>query len=180
MKDRKLASRYARALIAALPEPASQDRAGEFLDALVESLKTNGALRAALLDPAVPGASKAALLDALVAAKGASPEVARFLATVAAHRRIANLASIAETFREERERAQGAVSGTLTTAAPISDDLAARAAAALSKLAGRTVRLELQVDPRLMGGAVARVGSMLFDGSVKSQLDQLRHRIGEE
>jgi F-type H+-transporting ATPase subunit delta len=59
-------------------------------------------------------------------------------------------------------------------------ELAARAAAALEKLAGRKVILHTQIDPALLGGAVATVGSMVYDGSVKTQLARLRRTMGED
>jgi F-type H+-transporting ATPase subunit delta len=180
MKDRKLASRYARALLAALPDPSSQNAADVVLRSLAKAIETDPAVRAALVDPAIPAAAKTKLLQSVATAMQAPARVASFLATVVAHGRMANLSSIAGVYREELERAQGIVSGTLTTAAPIGDELAQRAAAALTRLTGRRVQLELKIDPELLGGAVAQVGSMVYDGSVKTQLGRLRRRIGED
>ena len=180
MTDRKLATRYARALLAALPDPSSQDAAGRFLDGLAGALESDTALRKALVDPAISAAKKAKLLESLTSGRGLPRPVGGFLATVVANGRVAALPSMALVFREERERAQGIVTGTLTTAAPIADVLASRAAAALSRLAGSRVRLRLRVDPELLGGAVAQVGSMVYDGSVRTQLDRLKHRIAKE
>ena len=58
MTDRKLATRYARALLASLPDPSSQDAAGGFLDALAETLASNAALRRALVDPSITSSAK--------------------------------------------------------------------------------------------------------------------------
>jgi F-type H+-transporting ATPase subunit delta len=180
MTDRKLATRYARALLAALPDPSSQDAAGRFLDALAEALSSDAALRRALVDPSISSSAKSKLLASLTGGRNLPRPVSGFLATVVANGRAAALPSMALVFREERERAQGIVTGTLTTAAPIADELASRAAAALSRLAGRRVQLQLRVDPELLGGAVAQVGSMVYDGSVRTQLDRLKHRIAKE
>jgi F-type H+-transporting ATPase subunit delta len=179
MRDRKLATRYARALLGALPDPASQDRADAFLAALERAIADSSELRSTLHDPAVPKASKTAVLEALAERHQASPLVVRFLETVGAHGRFASLPSIAEVFHEERERAQGIVTAQLTAAASLPDDLRVRAEAALARLAGKTVRLEVDVDPDLLGGAVAKVGSMVYDGSLKTQLDRLRKQLGE-
>jgi len=94
--------------------------------------------------------------------------------------RLANLPSIAEVFQLEREAGQGTVSATLTAAAPLTPELSARAAAALSKLSGRRVTLKVEIDPGLLGGAVAQIGSMVYDGSLKTQLARLRRTMGEE
>jgi F-type H+-transporting ATPase subunit delta len=180
MRDRKLATRYARALLGALPDAPSQDHADTFLSALAESMQGNPELRGFLLNPASPTSAKKALFEKLVASRDVPPRVATFLAMVVDHGRIGNLASIAEVFHLEREAAQGSVSATLTTATPMAPELAARAAAALEKLAGRKVILHTQIDPALLGGAVATVGSMVYDGSVKTQLARLRRTMGED
>ena len=180
MKDRKLATRYAKALLGALPDAAAQNLADEFLAALGASLKSNAELRAFLLDPATPAGAKKSLLDQLATARQVPDRVKTFVSMVVDNGRLAALPSIAEVFHQERERAQGIVSGTLTTAAPIGDDLASRAADALTRLSGRRVQLRLRLDPEILGGAVAQVGSMVYDGSVRTQLDRLRQRIAKE
>ena len=180
MKDRKLATRYARALLGALPDPGLQDRAGAFLDGLGASIEGDAALRAFLFEPAVSTPKKVAALRAAAKAQGAPEFVGSFLETVAAHGRLVNLPSIAEVFRDERERSQGVVSATVTAAAPVPADLRARMQAALEKLSGKKVNLEIDVDPSLLGGAVSKVGSMVYDGSIKTQLARLRARLGEE
>ena len=180
MTDRKLATRYARALLAALPDASSQDAAGTFLDALAGALAGDESLRKTLADPALPAATKAKLLESVTVGLDLARPVRGFLATVVANGRTSALPSIAQVFREERERAQGIVTGTLTTAAPIGEALASRAADALTRLSGLRVRLELRVDPDLLGGAVAQIGSRVYDGSVRTQLDRLKQRIAKE
>jgi F-type H+-transporting ATPase subunit delta len=180
MKDRKLATRYARALLGALPDAPTQDLVDTFLAALAASMRTNAEFRAFLLNPANPASAKKAVLEQLATARGVPPRVATFLAMVVDHGRLTNLASIADVFHVEREVAQGSVSATLTTAAPVTPELTARAAAALERLAGRKVNLKSEVDPALLGGAIAKVGSMVYDGSLKTQLARLRRTMGEE
>jgi F-type H+-transporting ATPase subunit delta len=94
--------------------------------------------------------------------------------------RLANLPSIADVFHYERETGQGSVSATLTAAASLTPELEARAATVLRKLTGRKVNLTVQIDPGLLGGAVAQVGSVVYDGSLKTQLVRLRRTMGEE
>jgi len=180
MKDKKLATRYARALLSALPDAAAQDAAGAFLTTLGEALSSQPHARAFLENPATPAAPKKDLLGRLAAEGGVSGRVVTFLGVVVDHGRVSSLPSIASVFRTEREAAQGTVSGTLTTAAPVNAETASRIAAALSRLAGRKVNLTTGVDPALLGGAVARVGSMVYDGSVRTQLERLRRTMGEE
>jgi len=180
MRDRKLATRYARALLAALPDAQSQDHADAFLTGLAASVQGNPELRGFLLNPASPTHSKKALLDQLSASRNLPAQVATFLAVVVDHGRIGELASIAEVFHIEREAAQDTVSATLTTAMPMTPELEARAATALEKLAGRKVNLKTEIDPALLGGAVATIGSLVYDGSVRTQLARLRRTMREE
>jgi F-type H+-transporting ATPase subunit delta len=180
MKDRKLATRYARAMLGALPDAPSQDMADAYLTALAASIRSNAEFRSFLLNPANPSDSKKALLDQLSTAHGVPDRVATFLRMVVDHGRLGNLASIADVFHVERETAQGSVSATLTTAGPMTPELTARATAALEKLAGRKINLTSEVDPALLGGAIAKVGSMVYDGSLKTQLARLRRALGEE
>ena len=180
MKDKKLATRYARALLGALPDAAAQDAADSFLTALGEALEAQPKTRAFLENPATPSAAKKELLGRIAAQTGVSGKVVTFLGLIVDHRRVSSLSSIASVFRAEREAAQGRISGTLTTAAPVSAEAASRIAAALSRLAGRRVTLTTGVDPALLGGAVARVGSMVYDGSLRTQLERLRRTMGEE
>jgi F-type H+-transporting ATPase subunit delta len=180
MRDRKLATRYARALLGALPDASSQDQADSFLSALAASMRGNPELRGFLLNPASPTSAKKSLLERLCASRDVPARVATFLAMILDHGRVGNLASIAEVFHAEREAAQGTISATLTTATPMTPELAARATAALERLAGRKVNLETRIDPALLGGAVATVGSMIYDGSVKTQLARLRRTMGED
>lgn len=180
MRDRKLATRYARALVNALPDATAQDLADEFLEALARRLRSNAEMRGYLLDPGNPASEKVSFLKRLATLEGAPAHVGSFLATIVAHGRVANLPSIAEMFHEEREAAQGVITATLTTSAPVNPELQARASAALERLSGRKVNLKLELDPVLIGGAVARMGSMVYDGSLKTQLSRLRRTMGED
>ncbi len=180
MRDRKLATRYARALLGALPDAAEQDAADSFLAALADSIRTNAELRRFLLDPAASVNAKKSLLEKLCAVRGVPDRVKTFLRMVVENTRLANLSSIADVFHLERESGQGSVSGTLISAAALTPDLQARAAAALGKLTGRKVNLTVEIDPGLLGGAVAQVGSVVYDGSLKTQLARLRRTMGEE
>jgi F-type H+-transporting ATPase subunit delta len=180
MRDRKLATRYAKALLEALSDVAGQNLADEFLTALAGSINTNPELRGFFLNPAQPAAAKKALLAQLAHARGVPDRVKTFLALVVDNGRLADLPSIAEVFHLLREAGQGQVSATLTSAAAMSPEVAARAASVLAKLSGRKVNLTVAVDPGLLGGAVAQIGSVVYDGSLKTQLARLRRTMGEE
>ena len=180
MRDRKLATRYARALLSSLHDDLTQESADRFLTALGEGLEQSAEFRDLMLDPAVPRELRKKALRQLAEESGCPVQVRNFLDVVVEHNRESSLGSIAEVFHEERERAAGIVSAEMTTAIPIDEDLRQRAMTALEKMTGRNVRLTTSVDSELLGGAVTKVGSKIYDGSLRAQLDELRRKMVQE
>ncbi len=180
MTDRLLAKRYARALLAAIPDRATANRAGEFLAAIAAAMDASPELRDVLLNPAIPRQARRAVLEAIRRELQAPPMVGSFLAVVAEHGRSGVLPAIAEAYREAKDELLGVVPATITTAAPLPAELVERARAVLEKLTARKVRLTCEVSPSLVGGAVTRIGSTVYDGSLSTQLGALRRRMAEE
>lgn len=179
MKDRKLAFRYARALLSVIDDPRTLEQTDAFLTALAESLESSSELRATMLDPAVPRATRKKILRSLVSGTGLPTEIGNFLAILVDNNRVAALGAIAAVFHEERERKQGIVAAAMTTAAPLGTEMQDRARRAFERLTGATVRMTFDVRPELIGGAVTRIGSTVYDGSLRSQLDRLRRKMAE-
>ncbi len=177
MKDRKLATRYARALLSALPDADTKQTASEFLTALAEAMERSPELRDVLLNPAYKRSQRKAVLDGLADTYHAPAKVKSFLGVVIDQGRTDHLPSIAVVFREVLEESAGIVAVTVDTAMKMSSEQEATAQTTLEKLTGRQVRLTVNVDTTLIGGAVARVGSMVYDGSLKTQLNLLRRRM---
>jgi F-type H+-transporting ATPase subunit delta len=180
MKDRKLASRYAGALLSVFPDPAQAEPTDQFLTEIGRAMHESEELRDILLDPAHPRTARIAVLHAMAERRGMPRQVLNFLSTIIDHNRGSAIPAIAEVFHEERERAMGIVPAEITTAAPLSDPLKERAQNTVEKLTGKKVRLTCQVEPGLLGGAVTKIGSKVYDGSLRSQLDKLRRRMSEE
>lgn len=180
MKDRKLATRYARALYDSLPDPSAAELADEFLAALADAISRSADLRNALRNPAVSRASRKKLLVHLAEQHAMPSQVKSFLAILADNGRGGNLVSIATLFHEIREAEAGIVPVQMMTARPLPSDLLDRTRQTLEKVTGKKVRLEVEVSPSLIGGAMARVGSQVYDGSLRTQLDILRQRMAAE
>jgi len=176
MKDRKLATRYARALFTALPDPTALEAADAVLSSLGRAIASHPELELLLIHPAVPRGNKKAVLTQLAGAAAGGP-VASFLGVVADHGRAAQLPAIAEAFHAIREEAQGIVQASVATATPMSADLEAKTRSALERLTGKRIRLLTSVDGRLIGGAVTQIGSTVYDGSLRTQLANLRRRM---
>jgi F-type H+-transporting ATPase subunit delta len=180
MTDRKLASRYARALLSSLSDFHLAEQADHFLTAVRQSLDESAEFRDLLYDPAVPRATRAQVLRTLAERAEMPTQVANFMATIVDHNRTTSLPSIAEVFHELREEAAGIVPAEVTTASPLTGELKERTMRALEQMTGRKVRLTTHVDPKILGGAVTRIGSNVYDGCLKTQLDQLRRKMTQE
>jgi F-type H+-transporting ATPase subunit delta len=180
MKDRKLALRYARALLAAMPDQSEAEGASQFLDAVREGMEATPMFREMMVDPAVTRSRRQAILGELAERAGAPTILRNFLSTLVDNNRTGEIPAIAEVFQAELERRTGIVPAQVTTATAMDPELAERTRAVLEKVTGKNVRLAFDVDPRLIGGAITRVGSMVYDGSVRTQLTRLRREMTQE
>ncbi len=93
------------------------------------------------------------------------------------HRRIAILDEIREAFELLLDERMGFVRAEVTSAAPLDQQRSAGLESELSNLTGKRMRLRFAVDPELLGGVVARIGSTVYDGSLRGQLQQLRRQL---
>ena len=180
MKDRKLAVRYAQALIAAFRDASQAEAVDGFLSELGRAIGESAELKAFLVDPSVPASRRTAALRSMAREAGLPDKLGNFLETLVDHNRAASLPSIAEVYHEMREKAMGIVPAEITTAQPLSEELTARARATMESLTGRSVRLTCKVDRELLGGAVTQIGSTVYDGSLRTQLATLRRKMVQE
>jgi len=180
MKNRVLATRYARALAHSLETQEEFALAAAELETLAELFASDSLLRATIESPAVALERRATVVREIARAAGLSGKTERLLSLLEEHGRIGLIGDIAGAFRMIRDERQGVVEAELTTAVPLDDDLTRRWEAALSGVTGKKVKLKRNVDPGIIGGAVARVGSVVYDSSLRSQLARLRRRLAEQ
>ena len=175
-----VASRYARALVDILlsPVPAvGPDQALAQLR-LFQSLQQDSAdLRNVLASPAVGAARKRAVVERLAPLAGLSVLVKNFLFVLIDHRRIAMLPEVVASIASQLDERRGIARARVTSARPLDAEQQAQVEAALARLTGKQVHGEYAVDESLLGGITARVGSRVYDGSVRGQLDSLRARL---
>jgi F-type H+-transporting ATPase subunit delta len=107
-----------------------------------------------------------------------SNRVRNFLYVVIDHRRIHEFASIIEAFEALADERMGLVRADVTTATELNETQRAALGTQLSRLAGKQAKLRFTIDPAVMAGVVARVGSTVYDGSVRGQLQRLRIKLG--
>jgi F-type H+-transporting ATPase subunit delta len=180
MSARTAAARYARALFdVGVGEGASLDRLEADLSGFAALLRSNGALAGVLGNPAIPAARKRGVVEQLLARHPLSPIVSRLLLLLADHDRIGLVPDIAEAFRTRLMDHARIVRAEVTTAMPLPPDRLEALQQGLARATGRQVQIAPRVDPRIIGGAIARIGSTVYDGSVKTQLQKLRQQLTE-
>jgi F-type H+-transporting ATPase subunit delta len=172
--------RYARALMEVVTSGSMKmdpAQALEELGAVREMVAESGDLRNALLSPAVSVPRKRAVLARLLQPFGASRAVRNFLSVVIDHRRIGELGSIVEAFRALLDERLGYARAAVASAHLLTEEQKGILEAELSRLSGKQAKLTYIIDPALIGGVVARLGSRVYDGSVRGQLEKLRIKL---
>jgi F-type H+-transporting ATPase subunit delta len=176
-RDAAVARRYVRALHALASEARRAEAVADELARFDQLLGADRELRDALLRPWVKAATKRAIVLEVAGRLGVSPLTRHFLALVAYRRRLDVLGEILAAYRARVDEAAGRVRARVRSAAPLSDTERAALRERLGRRLGKTVLLDTEVDPALLGGFVAEVGSRVLDMSVAGQLSALRERI---
>lgn len=178
MQNLSIARRYARALIDVAAETGSLDPVANQLDTLSTLMSDSADLRDVLLNPAYSREQRGAVLGGILKSiPKLEPSVNSLVQLLLDRQRFAAVPDIARQFREMADSRAGRVRGKVTSAAPLSADALRGVEQALEKLVQRDVVLEAAVDPALLGGVSAQVGSILFDGSLRTQLEDLRRSL---
>jgi len=174
MRSTATARRYARALFSlARDEGRIEPLRAEFR-ALVALLDQHAALRHTLFRPLRPSAERRQVLRRVCERLGASDTLRRFCSLLVDQRRIVEIEAIHAAYEKLADEAAGRMRARVVSAAPLSDEQRERLRRALAARTGRELELEVAVDASLLGGAVAQVGDLVFDGSLRTQLGQLR------
>ena len=178
MSTLSVARRYAAALFDVARKSGAEERVGEQLAAFAGLVAGHADLQRAVLNPAIPVTAKKALVAAIVDASGdVAVELKRTLLLLAERDRLGVLPEVTSSYRDRLMGQQKITSAEVTTAIPLSPEHRATLTAALRRAAGGEVTVTERVDPSIVGGVVARVGSVVYDGSVQHQLDRLRETL---
>ena len=176
-----LDQRYARALADVVALPGVSGNASQVLAQLRQIEQMIGSspdLRNALLSPAIAPSRKRAVMEKLIQPMGVPKEVRNFIFVVIDHRRVQKFSSIVDSFEILIDERQGFVRADISSARDLTEAQRTSLEGQLSRLSGRKAKLRFRTDPSLVGGVVARVGSTVYDGSVRGQLDRLRLKLG--
>ena len=178
MTSRAAGTRYARALFDVARKEADVQQAGQDLTGFVEFVSANDALQKIFANPAIPAPKKKAVVEALIARAGSmSPVVRKLLLLLAERDRLALLPDVAAAYQTRLMEHAKVVRAEIVTAIGLSADRIAALQQGLAQATGRQVQLESRVDPSIIGGAIARVGSTVYDGSVTRQLQKMKEAL---
>jgi F-type H+-transporting ATPase subunit delta len=172
------AARYARAVLdVAMKEKADLDQIERELAAFADLFTAHPALAKVMLNPAVPVARKRAAIAELVGRTQVPSILAKLLTVLAERDRLELLPDLLASYRERLMDHHKVVRAEVTTAAPIDAARVDAIRRSLAAVTGRTVTVSTKLDPAIIGGIVARVGSTVYDASVTRQLARMKERL---
>ena len=178
MTSRAAGARYARALFDVARKEGDIDQAGRDLAAFAQLVAGHELLPRVLGNPAIPPARKRAVVEQLLARTGfASPMVGKLLLLLADRDRLGLLPEIAAAYQDQLMVHAKVVRAEVITAMELPRDRIAALQQGLAQATGRQVQLETRVDPSIIGGAITRVGSTVYDGSVTRQLEKMKEAL---
>jgi F-type H+-transporting ATPase subunit delta len=176
--NKTAATRYARALLdVAVKEKADLEQIESELAQFVDLLTQYPTLEKVLLNPAVPVPRKRAAVAELLGRTKFSPILSKLLALLADRDRLVLLPDLLASYRERLMDYRHVVRAEVTTAAPIDASRVEAIQRGLATLTGRTVRMSTRIDPSIIGGVVARIGTTVYDGSVTRQLERMKETL---
>jgi F-type H+-transporting ATPase subunit delta len=173
-----VASTYARAFAdVVLSAHLDASRAVGGLREIARLLSENAILKRVWENPAVPAEQKRKVLDAIVQREGIDKPVRNLIAVLIDHHRVPFLPRIIEQLEKELDSRLGFAEAQISSVRELADAEKRALEAQVAKTTGKKVRAQYALDSSLLGGAVVRVGSTIYDGSVKGQLERIREAI---
>jgi len=179
LKHSAIAGRYARALFDVTLKEGDLLVVEEQLSAFLDTISQHGQLKKVLSSPVFPPARKQAAIEAICSRLALAPAVRKLLAALAARDALDLLPAVAERYRRRLMDHLGVVQAEVTTAVPMGQGGVEAVREGLAKVTGKQVQVVTRVDPSIIGGVVARVGSVVYDGSVTRHLERIREKIVE-
>jgi F-type H+-transporting ATPase subunit delta len=175
-----VAERYAAALADVAVERKNSETIKRNLAAFVEAFSSIADLRNALESPALNAEVKRKVIAEVAGKMGLDVAVRNFIYLVVDHRRTEILPEMEEAFLSELNERLGIVDAEVTSAHELNDDEKRQLSSVLEQRTGKKVEARFQIDGALLGGAVVRLGSTIYDGSVRDQLKRLREQLETE
>jgi F-type H+-transporting ATPase subunit delta len=177
MQSSAAARRYAKALFAIAREAGSIPAIRAEIDAMASLLESDAALHRALFQPLHPVAERRSVLRGLCDRMSSSATIKNFFAYLIDQRRLVDFDGIRAEYHRLADAEAGRTRAEVVCAAPLRPDQLERLTRALSARTGRRVEVQVRIDESLLGGAVASIEGVVYDGSLRTQLAQLRSTL---
>jgi len=177
---RSASLQYANALADIALEQGAAEPTAKQLSAFGAVYAESAELRTFLASPAVTIEGKHAVIEKIIVRMGASKILRNFLFVIADHRRTALIPEIIATFQQVIRQRQGVAEAEISSAVELSAAQKKELAATLARLTGKKIETKYSLDPALLGGAVVRIGDTIYDGSLRSRLNEMRAQLAAE
>jgi F-type H+-transporting ATPase subunit delta len=171
---------YATALADIALEQGAADPARRQLRDFLAAYDESTELRNFLISPAIPREAKRGVIEQIVARLGASRIIRNFLFVMSDNQRVHLLPEIVDTFEKVLEDRLGVAEAQVTSPVELTERQKTSLVQTLERLSGKKILARYFLDPALLGGAIVRIGDMIYDGSVRNRLNQLRARLAAE
>jgi len=171
---------YANALADIALEQGASEPAAKQLESFAAAYEESAELRTFLASPAVSVEAKHEVLEKISNRLGASKIIRNFLFVIADHRRTQLIPEIVATFQQVLRQRQGMAEAEISSAVELTSAQKKELAATLARVTGKKIEPKYSLDPALLGGAVVRIGDTIYDGSLRSRLNEMRARLASE
>jgi F-type H+-transporting ATPase subunit delta len=177
LSSQTVARRYASALADVINERGERGEVQAELVAWAKMISGNSSLLEAFSNPTVAYEQKAKVLNELIARTKVRPTTANFLKILLKNQRLAELPQVTAKLSQVLDERAGVISAQVVSARPVSAENRIALEQKLGEMTGKKARLSFEIDESLLGGIVTRIGSTIYDGSVRNQLRRLREEL---
>jgi F-type H+-transporting ATPase subunit delta len=177
MSNETVSRRYATALADVVIKSGEVASVKSELKIWEQMLTENAELHSAFRNPAIAHMNKEKVLESLLERTKPSKTTSNFLRLLLRNGRLVDLTGINDRFAVVLEERSGSVVANVTSARELNDSQRNELKTNLEKLTGKQIKLAFNIDPNLIGGVVTRIGSTIYDSSVKTQLENLKEEL---
>jgi F-type H+-transporting ATPase subunit delta len=177
VKNLAIARRYAKALLMIGKEDGQTETYREELNGIAELIQGEKALEQALTNPLYDAGGRRKVLEAIIEKMNLSKVMRSFLLLVFEKGRVGFIGSINDFYQKLADELKGVARASLVSATELSSEAVDKIRASLSKRTGKDIILDIEQDPTLIGGIVTRIGDLVLDGSIKTQLLNMRESL---
>ena len=177
MSVETVARRYAHALADVVMKSGETDSVKAELKSWEDMINSNADLQTAFGNPSIAQENKVKVLESLISRTKPTKTTANFLRVLLRNDRLSQISEINERLDGVLEERSGITSAKIISARPLSETQKAEFQTSLNKMTGKDVRLNYEIDETIIGGVVTRIGSTVYDGSVKTKLEELKYKL---